>query len=71
MCSAGLPAQSSHIPPAIESLILDYQSINAQPGYYPNEVPAVKSNRRRLTQAVQHPDSGLGIVILIPMSIAP
>lgn len=34
---AGLPATTSMIPPSIDSLILDYQSPNALPGYYPNE----------------------------------
>ena len=34
---AGLPAGATLIPPSIDSLILDYQSPNAAPGYYPNE----------------------------------
>lgn len=38
MC-AGQPALSSFIPPSVDSLILDYQSPNAQPGFYPNEIP--------------------------------
>lgn len=37
MHAAGLPALTSFIPPSIDSLILDYQSPNAAPGYYPNE----------------------------------
>ena len=34
---AGQPALSSFIPPSVDSLILDYQSPNANPGFYPNE----------------------------------
>lgn len=36
---AGQPAVSSFIPPSVDSIILDYQSPNAQPGFYPNEDP--------------------------------
>lgn len=34
---AGQPAVSSFIPPSVDSIILDYQSPNTQPGFYPNE----------------------------------
>ncbi len=36
---AGQPATTSFIPPSVDSIILDYQSPNAQPGFYPNEDP--------------------------------
>ncbi len=36
----GQPALSSFIPPSVDSIILDYQSPNAQPGFYPNEDPS-------------------------------
>ena len=35
----GQPAITTFIPPSVDSIILDYQSPNAQPGYYPNEDP--------------------------------
>ena len=35
---AGLPAKISIIPPVMDSIILDYQSPNAPPGFYPNEL---------------------------------
>ena len=36
---AGQPAITSFIPPSVDSIILDYQSPNAQAGFYPNEDP--------------------------------
>ncbi len=39
MSKIGQPATSSFIPPSVDSLILDYQSPNASPGFYPNEDP--------------------------------
>ena len=36
---AGQPAITSFIPPSVDSIILDYQSPSAQPGFYPNEDP--------------------------------
>jgi len=50
---AGQPALSSFIPPSVDSIILDYQSPNAQPGFYPGEDPN---------------DGGIGVCCLAPDS---
>lgn len=53
-CPAGKPATSTFIPPLVDSLLLDYQSPQAQLGFYPNEVPAAAQSRRRLLQVAIH-----------------
>ena len=50
---AGQPAVSSFIPPSVDSIILDYQSPNAQPGFYPNEDPNDGGIGEVLVSAVQ------------------
>ena len=50
---AGQPAVSSFIPPSVDSIILDYQSPNAQPGFYPNEDPNDGGIGETLSSAIQ------------------
>lgn len=46
----GQPARASYIPPAMDSLILDYQSPRAMPGFYPSEEGQVAAPRRMLLE---------------------
>ena len=55
---AGKPALATLIPPCNESLILDYQSPDAQPGFYPNEEASYSSMRRSLLAVSGH--GGIG-----------
>ena len=55
---AGKPALTTLIPPCNESLILDYQSPNAKPGFYANEEGSYSSKRRSLLAASGH--GGIG-----------
>ncbi len=51
------------IPPSIDSLILDYQSPNALPGYYPNE-QSITGNQGGIGAAM-FPSDHFGIIIII------
>ena len=53
LADAGQPAVSSFIPPSVDSIILDYQSPNAQPGFYPNEDPNDGGIGETLSSAIQ------------------